>query len=238
MNIDIWVTAITPGIAFALMIYFYDRYDREPLHLILKLFAFGILSSIPVLFVEMILSFFNGFSGLLAIAYSAFVVAGLTEEFFKRLVVMKIGYHHVAFNEKLDGIVYAVMVSLGFATLENVIYVVFSYRDVQYLWIYRAVLSVPAHMLFAITMGYYFSLAKFAPNPSECQKNCRKSLYVPILLHGSYNFIVMSEHPELLLIFIPFLIYLWLSNLRKLNRYYKESKLRSLEENNIDKALT
>lgn len=229
MNIDVWMTAITPGIALALMIYFYDRFDREPFMLILKLFFFGIFVSIPVIFVEMLLSKLNFFSGMVSIAFSAFIVAGLTEEFFKRLVVLRIGFNHVAFNEKLDGIVYAVMTSLGFATLENVIYVVFSYSDVQYIWIYRAILSVPAHMLFAITMGYYFSLAKFAPDEVTRRKNYNKSLFVPFVLHGIYDVIVMSEKPYLLLVLIPFLIYLWLSNLKMLNRYYKESKLISKE---------
>ncbi len=230
MTIDLWVTAITPGLALALMIYFYDRYDREPIHLIVKLFVFGILISIPVLFVEMLLAELNFFSGLLSIAFTSFIIAGFTEELFKRIVVLKIGYLHVAFNEKLDGIVYAVMTSLGFATLENIMYVVFSYRHIEYLWIYRALLSVPAHMLFAITMGYYFSLAKFAPDARSCKKNLRKSLYVPIILHGSYNFIVLSNQPHLFFILVPFLIYLWATNLRKLNKYYMESKLRSLEK--------
>ncbi|MBC7958891.1 MAG: PrsW family intramembrane metalloprotease, partial [Vallitaleaceae bacterium] len=133
MSIDLWITAITPGIALALMIYFYDRFDREPFMLILKLFLFGIFVSIPVLFVEMLLSLGNIFPGMLGIAYTAFIVAGLTEEFFKRWVVLRIGFKHSAFNEKLDGIVYAVMTSLGFATLENVMYVVFSNSDTPYI---------------------------------------------------------------------------------------------------------
>lgn len=229
MHVDLWITAVTPGIALALMIYFYDRFDREPLNLILKLFFFGMLVSIPVIIVEFVLSRLNIFSGFLSILYSAFIIAGITEESFKRFVVLKIGYNHKSFNEKLDGIVYAVMTSLGFATLENIIYVVFSYSHIQYIWFYRAILSVPSHMLFAITMGYYFSMAKFAPDEVTRRKNYNKSLYIPILLHGIYDTIVMSGRSDLLLILLPFLVYLWVSSLKKLNVYYKESKAASIQ---------
>ncbi|MBC7959059.1 MAG: PrsW family intramembrane metalloprotease, partial [Vallitaleaceae bacterium] len=121
-----------------------------------------------------------------------------------------------------------VMTSLGFATLENVMYVVFSNSDTPYIWIYRAALSVPAHMLFAVTMGYYFSLAKFAPDARTRRSYMLKSLIVPVILHGTYDLIVMSNMSLLLLALIPFMIYLWVSNLKKLNHYYKESKRESL----------
>ncbi|GKX28143.1 protease PrsW [Vallitalea longa] len=224
MDIDLYVVAITPGIALALGIYLTDRYDKEPLHLLIKIFVLGGVSILPVIFVERLLSYFNIFTGFLQVAYVAFIVAGFTEEFFKRVIVMRFAYNHRAFNEKLDGIVYAVFTSLGFATVENVLYVVFRYSNVNTIGLQRAIFSVPAHMLFAITMGYYLSLAKYAEDYNRRRYYLRLSLFIPVLLHGIYDYILMSKSSNLFAIFIPFVIFLWSYNLRKLNRYYRESK--------------
>ena len=224
MDIDLYLVAITPGIALALGIYLTDRYDREPLHLLMKIFVFGGISILPVILVEKIFAYLNIFTGLLQIIYDAFIVAGFTEEYFKRIIVMKYAYDHKAFNEKLDGIVYAVFTSLGFATVENILYVVFRYSDIRTVGIQRAIFSVPAHMLFAITMGYYLSLAKYAKDQRERNYYLKISLLMPVLLHGLYDYILMSRSGNLFIVFIPFVVFLWGYNLRKLNRYYKESK--------------
>lgn len=224
MKIDLYAIAITPSIALALIIYFTDRYDKEPLHLLVRLFAIGAFSILPVLFIEKILDNFNIWTGNGFAIYTSFIVAGFTEEWMKRWVVLKFAYSHKAFNEKLDGIVYAVMVSLGFATVENVLYVVFRFAHMPTIGFQRAIFSVPAHMLFAITMGYYISLAKYAANDRLKKYYMRLSLFIPILLHGIYNYILMSKSESLLMLFIPFIIFLWSYNLRKLSIYYKESK--------------
>jgi len=167
---------------------------------------------------------FNIFGGILGAGYTAFIVAGLVEEYMKRQVVIKQVYYNPVFNEKLDGIVYCVMSALGFATIENIMYVVFRFPDVESIGLYRALLSVPAHMLFAITMGYYLSLSKFASTPEESNYFYKKSLTVPVILHGIFDFILMSGIELLMLLFIPFVIYLWVTNLKKLNMYYNDSK--------------
>ncbi|MCT4599244.1 MAG: PrsW family glutamic-type intramembrane protease [Vallitalea sp.] len=225
MDIDLFALAITPGIALALGIYLTDRYDREPIHLLVKMFALGMFSVIPILLIEKVLTGLNIFTGLLSIAYVAFIVAGFSEEFVKRLIVIKFAYNHEAFNEKLDGIVYAVFVSLGFATVENVLYVVFRFSHISVVGIQRAIFSVPAHMLFAITMGYYLSLAKYSDDDNKSKHYLRLSLLIPIILHGIYNYILMAQNEKLMMFFIPFVIFLWSYNLRKLNVYYKESKM-------------
>lgn len=218
------IIAVIPGIALSLGLYLTDRYDREPVRLLLKLFLFGIISAIPTIFVENFLSGINFLPGMLSAVWRAFIVAGLTEEFFKRLVVMKIAYYHIAFNEKLDGIIYCTFSALGFATIENIMYVVSGYDADPYIGLYRGLLSVPAHMLFAITMGYYLSLARFSPDQKTRSFYFTKSLIVPVLLHGTFNFLLMAGIPILLVLFIPFVIFLWITNLKKLNQYYRDSK--------------
>ncbi|HZK37344.1 MAG TPA: PrsW family glutamic-type intramembrane protease [Clostridia bacterium] len=218
------IIAITPTVALALGIYLTDRYDREPWHLLLRIFLMGALSVIPVMLVQRALLFINVFSGLLSVAYIAFIVAGLTEEFFKRFVVIHGVYNHANFDEKLDGIVYSVFSALGFATVENIMYVVFRYMETYYVGIMRGLLSVPGHMLFGITMGYYLSLSKYTEDLRLKNHYSKMSLIIPAILHGLFNFILMAQIPILMLIFIPYVIYLWVSNLKRLNQYTIASK--------------
>lgn len=222
--------AVAPGIALGLILYLTDRYDREPFGLLMKVYIFGALSVIPVAFAESILVRANFFSGYLAAAYSAFIVAGLTEEYFKRFVVIKIALFNKAFNEKLDGIIYCAFSALGFATVENILYVVFRFSANPYVGIWRGILSVPAHMLFGITMGYYLSLSKYAANPWQSHYYFKQSLFVPVILHGIFDFLIMAGNPGMAGLLFPFVIFLWIKNLRKLKEFTDISKNRFRKE--------
>lgn len=215
--------ALIPVVILLLFLYFTDRHDREPIRLLSKVFLFGLLSSIPVLLIQTVLVRFNVFVGIFGLMFQAYVVAGLTEEFMKRLVVLKFAFGHPAFNEKLDGIIYCAVAALGFAAIENVLYLLSYYPSDQSIALYRAIFSVPAHMLFAVTMGYYLSLARFTFNPVESRMYYKKSLLYPVLLHGTFNFI-LSIGLSLLLVFVPFVIFMWVYNMKKLNRFYRESR--------------
>ncbi|WP_352169479.1 PrsW family glutamic-type intramembrane protease [Proteiniborus sp. MB09-C3] len=223
LNTRLFIIAIVPAASIAYAVYLSDRYDKEPISLLFKTFIFGALSVIPTIIVERFLSSINAFSGLLGIAITAFVVAGFTEEYFKRLVVIKLMCKNKYFDEKLDGIVYSVFSALGFATVENVIYVVFRYSYNSYIGLYRGILSVPAHAIFGVTMGYYLSLSKFASTKERARANFRKSLYMPMLLHGAFDFILMAGVPEAGIIIAIYAIYLWITNQKKLNTYIYDS---------------
>lgn len=230
MDLRLLVIALTPVVAFGLAAYYTDRFDREPLPLLIKLFLLGALSVLPTLVVERFLTSINIFSGLLSSAFMAFIVAGLTEEFFKREVVLRAGYFHRAFNEKLDGIIYAVFAALGFAMVENLMYVLVRYSANFYVGISRGLFSVPTHVLLGVTMGYYLSLAKFSGNPKLERLYLRKAFLVPVILHGFFDFILMADIPILLTLFIPYVSYLWIVNLKKLNQYYRDSKENLLDD--------
>ncbi|AKL94439.1 protease PrsW [Clostridium aceticum] len=220
----LFVIAVTPSIAIAIGLYLTDRYDREPLSLLAKVFVLGALSVIPVLVVQRLLLSINIFAGLLGIAFVSFIVAGLTEEYFKRAVVLYTAYRSKHFNEKLDGIIYCGFSALGFATVENIMYVVFRFSSNYYVGIMRGILSVPAHILFAVTMGYYLSLAKYTEEEEVKRKYFQRSLYIPAIFHGLFNFILMAQIPLLMVLFIPYVIYLWRLNLIRLNQYTKHSR--------------
>ncbi|MEX1307543.1 MAG: PrsW family glutamic-type intramembrane protease, partial [Eubacteriales bacterium] len=141
-----------------------------------------------------------------------------------RWAVLRHAYHSPEYNERLDGIVYCAFAALGFAAAENIGYVLTTYEAYpSIVWI-RAISAVPVHLMVGITMGYYLSLSKYSTSEAEAARNKRRSLMVPVLLHGTYDFILFLQIPVLLLVLIPFVIYLWVSGIKKLNRFYRESR--------------
>jgi len=189
-----------------------DIYHKEPLGMLIRALVAGAIITIPIIGIELWLSaYVSFFTGLQAAAYNAFVVAAVTEELFKFLALYILVWRSKAFDEQFDGIVYAVFISLGFAMVENIMYV-FRFGD-QTAYA-RAFTAVPAHALFGITMGYYFSLSKFFTKRRSI--NFISALAMPILLHGVYDFILMSRHPLYFVVFLPFLFYLWRSGFKKM----------------------
>jgi len=216
--------ALAPVVIILIYIYFRDKYGKEPIGLLLKGLLAGVFITLPIIITEKILSIpAEGFSGLSYTAWQSFIVAALTEESFKFLAVFLLFWKSSEFDERFDGIVYAVFVSLGFAAVENIMYV---FNHGMGTGIMRALTAVPAHALFGITMGYYIGLAKFIPNLR--QKLLTKAILYPLILHGLYNFLILSGHLILLLLFIPYLIYLWRSGSKKMNELSKRS------QNNFD----
>lgn len=217
------IAAIAPAILLLLILYTIDHHNREPLRLLLRLYLLGMIATLPILFLELTLQRLNIFAYFdtdLTNAYEAFIVAGFSEELFKWLIVMVFAYRHIAYDEHLDGIIYCVFIGLGFATVENILYVT---AGDYTLALTRGLLSVPMHMLFAVTMGYYLSLCKFETNLAKKGYNLLVSLALPVLLHGIYDYLLLSRYRLLLLLFIPFVLWMWISNIRHLYRYYKDS---------------
>ena len=172
----------------------------------------GIVIVVPVIFVErMLMTMIPQSSKVAAAAYHAFVVAGSTEELFKFLVLYLLVWKNPNFNEKFDGIVYAVFVSLGFAGVENVLYVMDGGMQTA---LTRAITAVPAHAIFGITMGYYLGIAHMYKELKG--KYLARALLVPILLHGIYDFILMVEIGWLLLLFVPYVIVLYIMGMKKM----------------------
>lgn len=175
--------ALAPGLVIAIYIYLQDRYEREPIKLLLKFFVLGMLSTIPAIFIEQYgMSFFKGADTVTSHLITAFIVVGLTEEACKFFFVTR-AYRRPEFNEPFDGIVYSVMVSLGFATLENVMYV-FQFGETT-AWL-RMFTAVPAHAANAIIMGYFFGLAKFRKEHET--RLMLTALFWATMFHGAYDF--------------------------------------------------
>ena len=184
--------ALLPAIVLAIYIWRKDPH-KEPVSWLIRAFVYGVLISIPVVYIE---NFFNGmlFGGgepvsLFGSTIRAFFVAALPEESAKLFVLWLIVHKNRNFDESFDGIVYAVFVSLGFAAIENVGYVFMSGEAWMSTAVARAFLAVPGHYAFAILMGYYYAMYYFV---DRSKKNAASILFMPILAHGVYDAIAMS----------------------------------------------
>jgi len=210
---NLLLISIAPVFIILAYIYYRDKYEQEPLLLLVKGLAAGCLITIPtVYFEQLIQSMGSNLTGLNAAAWNAFVVAALVEEAFKFAAVYFLIWRNPNFNETFDGIVYAVFISLGFALVENLLYVFGSDEGIK-IGMMRAFTAVPAHAMFGIMMGYRFGLAKFIP--SRRNEFLVMAFIVPFFFHGVYDFILMSEESILILLFIPFVMYLlWRSVMR------------------------
>ena len=220
------LASLAPVFIILFYIYFRDKYDKEPLGLLLKALLLGIVVVIPVIFVERLLMNMMPQSNKVAAAfYHAFIVAGSTEELFKFLALYLLVWKSPSFNEKFDGIVYAVFVSLGFAGVENILYVMDGGMQTA---MTRALTAVPAHAFFGITMGYYLGIARMYKELKG--PYLARALLVPILLHGIYDFILMVEVGWLLLLFIPYVIILYIMGMKKMKEHSDTSVFKPLEE--------
>jgi len=222
----ILLASLAPVFIILLYIYFRDKYEKEPLRMLVKALLGGVLIILPVIFVERWLSSISPFSEKVgAAAWHAFVVAGSTEEVFKYLALYLLIWKSPSFNEKFDGIVYAVFVSLGFAAVENVMYVMDGGLQTAAI---RAVTAVPAHAIFGVTMGYYLGIAHMY---EELRKHyLLRAIAIPILLHGIYDFILMVEIGWLLILFIPYVVLLYVMGIKKMNVLSNASVFKPLDE--------
>lgn len=224
--------SLAPVLVIAFYIHSRDKYEKEPFSVLIKALFAGIVIVLPVVLIEKLLvRFSEGMEGLPSAAYTAFVVAGFTEEGMKFLAFYFFFWKDKNFNEKFDGIVYAVYISLGFAGIENILYVLTGGYGVG---IIRALTAVPAHALFGIVMGFYFSLARF--NRSGQAVFLVLAFLLPLIFHGFYDFMLMGNNPLLLTAFIPAFIYFWISGFRKMAKLSDASVFRKIPDdpNNIN----
>lgn len=186
--------AVGPGIAIAYYIYFRDKFEKEPRKLLLKSFLLGVYSFFPAVLLELVWGSFYEVvrTDFLSVAFYTFVVVALSEEFCKYVFLKWFAYPNKAFNEPFDGIVYAVMIGMGFATFENILYV-FGERGGVGLAVYRMLMAVPAHAIFGIMMGYFIGLAKFKRGGDGLSLHLA-GLFTAVVLHGGYDFFLLQAN--------------------------------------------
>ena len=224
---DIFLIALAPVFIIAYYIYHRDKWEKEPIGLLIVSILLGAVAVLPIILIETYLTenpLFATDTVYSTAAYNGFVVAGVTEEFFKFLIFMILIWGNKNFNEKFDGIVYAVYISLGFAGVENLMYV-FNY-GIQTGYV-RAVTAVPLHAIVGVVMGYHLGLAKLGDSGKAY--HFLLALLLPISFHGFYDWIIMVNQPWYLLVFIPYLFFLWRRAFRRMRQLSDTSRFRPKE---------
>ncbi len=200
--------SILPSIILFIVVWKGDRYEKEPPKLLIKLFLLGALTTVSAFIIELLFGdYVFGFldhQGMLFLLIDNFLIVALAEEAGKYLVLKKVTWKHPAFNYTFDAVVYSVTVSLGFATLENVLYLLDGSIATA---VTRAVFSVPGHVIDALYMGYYYGFARYADAYNDnrlCKKNLKLAFIVPVLIHGFYDFCLSTESWIFIMIFLVF----------------------------------
>lgn len=237
MNIA-FLSAILPVLILLWFIYRKDKNQPEPIGKLILTFFVGCLSVVPAGLMEAALTPLAPSaetSPVLNGLFNGYCVAGLCEELCKLLLLLWVIWKSRHFDEYFDGIVYAAYLSLGFACVENISYVMQG-GDPMGTAFMRGLLAVPAHFLFAVTMGYYVSLAKF--DPAGRQKHLFFALLYPVLLHGTYDALLMVSSNlggsdsmvstgitgVLFIVFIIFDVRMWKWGLKRIKRLQQRSR--------------
>jgi RsiW-degrading membrane proteinase PrsW (M82 family) len=180
--------SISPGIFIMVTIYKLDEYDKEPLWLLALAFIFGAINlHLDIDILDFLFSLITAENDFIRIGEEALSV-GFTEELLKFLVVMLIIYPNKNFDEPFDGIVYSVFVGMGFATAENMTFVL---QGGAGLAVMRMLSAVPAHFVFAVIMGYYLGKAKSSKNSQLLFIGL--SLLIPVLIHSLYDYFLFLD---------------------------------------------
>ena len=218
--------AILPAFLLVLYIWLKDKYQREPLSLILRGVGYGVLSGFLAIMLERAI----GYLGLipeephffLTALWTAFVGAAIPEELCKLLMLWLLLRKNPYFDERFDGIVYACCIGMGFAGMENILYLFANINCWEGVAIRRAIFAVPAHFLFAVAMGYFYSMLYFKDMDWKYRA---RIFWVPVMLHGIYDgLLFMANIGTILsgLILIAFYVFCYLM--------YKGGKRRIAEQ--------
>ncbi|MBQ6588333.1 MAG: PrsW family intramembrane metalloprotease [Butyrivibrio sp.] len=219
--------AILPAAVLLYYIYKADKIEKEPADLLVKIFLFGVLSTLSAYILEVvgggILGLFFYEESVLYMALENFLVVALAEEAGKYVVVKKLTWKHPAFNYTFDAVVYAVFASLGFALLENILYIA---DGTFFTAIMRALLAVPGHAIDAVFMGCYFGAAKKCEvlgDNNGRDRNLKLALIIPVMVHGFYDFVlsVADIYPFAMFVFFLFEVVITIYAIRKVNTLSK-----------------
>lgn len=190
--------AVVPAVALMVFFYLKDRYEPEPRGHVILAFLYGFLVLIPALFAGkgaqvLVSQEFLVLAGTRADLYRTFVMVALPEEGLKFALLAATIFRWKEFDEPFDGIVYGVALALGFATVENLYYILVHAQraDALKVAVLRGVFAVPAHALYGATMGYYMGRAKFSKETGEKVRRVLMGFGLAWVFHGAYDFLCL-----------------------------------------------
>ena len=240
------IPALLPVILIIFYIYKKDKVEKEPFGLVLKVLVWGAILSLPCAGVESLMELILGiFFEQGTVSYAAaenILGVALIEELAKYIVLMLFIWKNEEFDFRYDGIVYAASASLGFAALENILYLFQFGTDIS---LGRALFSIPGHTTFGVFMGLYLSRAKeamYSGNTFKMKRLKLKSLLVPTIIHGIYDFLLddtlQQKYFYLFIIFVIIIDVIALSIIRREHKHdkllYVKNQSDGLDAENID----
>ena len=214
----ILIISILPVYIVGLYVYKKDR-EKEPKALLKKIFFLGMLSCIPAGIIEIVIEpFFGDYENMNLFFLFLYVSIGIAfvEEICKWFVVYRNTYNNKEFDHIYDALVYCTFVSLGFACLENILYVSMSGIVTGVL---RAITAIPGHASDAIVMGNYLGLAKLNKinnNEFLSKKYLILSIVMPTIMHAIYDYCLFTGNIIFVLIFIVFIIGIYIYSIKKI----------------------
>ncbi|MBC8185440.1 PrsW family intramembrane metalloprotease, partial [candidate division KSB1 bacterium] len=200
-NLKIFISLFIAILPPALLVHYMTgktESNKKQKRIIFTLYLLGIILTIPILSLEFLLGRIEasfGFSLLLSQFLKAFLIVGLCEEFSKGIIVYVFAYKRIEFDQFIDGVVFAITVSMGLATFENLLYLLNGGVGIALL---RTFTAVPMHAISAGILGYYISRAKFSNSRNDARKFLLKGVFFASIIHGLYDFI-LSSNPDLYL---------------------------------------
>jgi protease PrsW len=193
------VLALAPAAAILWWIYTRDRDDPEPQGLVAATIALGAASTVSAIILELLgqFTFLPDRTGEQALGFASALATGLyigvVEEGGKLLAVLLVAFRHRAFNQRMDGIVYCVAASLGFAALENLLYVgaARGLLGTYATGLTRAVTAVPGHAAFGVLMGAFLGAARMEPKRRTAL--ILLGYIVASVAHGLYDAVLFTR---------------------------------------------
>lgn len=195
-------------------------YNKKNFKFLALLFFCGFISTLIVIISSLILSNFfpfilylEGMTFIELILY-CFIFVAFIEEISKWIFSYKLSYNSRHFLKLYDVVVYSVFVALGFACIENIIYV---FQRGILIGVFRAFTAVPLHACCGVIMGYYLGLSKYYNlynNKRLMKKNLILSFLIPILVHGFYDFCIFANKNITFIIVIIFVVILYKKSLK------------------------
>lgn len=201
-----------------------DTIEKEPPGLLVKLLLFGCLSTIPAMVIEMVgtnilVNLGMSETSMLYMLLENFIVIAVAEEGCKKLLLRLGSWKNPAFNYVFDGVVYGVCVALGFAGLENVLYIAGFGMEVA---VVRGLAAVPLHAICGVFMGHFYGLEKLytVHGQNGLAKNAKTlSLLIPVLIHGFYDFAATVGSDAFVYVWLIFVVVMDVIAIRAIKNY-------------------
>ena len=221
--------SVLPSIILGYIVYKEDKVEKEPASLLMKLLFGGVIAAIMTVIISIVLEFIFPFLTIESKTTIESVIeilfeVSFVEEFCKWIILKKVTWNNKEFNYLYDAIVYAVFVSLGFATIENILYVLDGGLEIAIL---RSLLSVPGHVFYGVFMGYCYGMSKLGElnNNNKIKiKNMCLSIVIPTILHFIFDFCLTNPNITFLTIYLIFIVMLYILAFKKIIKISKIKK--------------